>query len=410
MSSKTARTTIASLTVLVSLFIFLSNKPMAHKRLAAGPVSYSHDSYSFSRAINGVIGEGETFFDIFIRHGLSLEELFRINGASKKLHNISRLYQGHPYELRLDDSMSVRFLSYQTDDYLTLNVIRTDDGGYLGGLVPIEYEHRNKVFRGTVEDNLISSLDSDLVALELSDIFAWDIDFNTDLRKGDTFSVLVEELWRDGKFARYGNVLAAEIVNDNKSYKAYRFNNGKETSYFNEKGTELRRSLLKAPLSYRRISSGFSRKRFHPILKRYRPHLGVDYAAARGTPVSSVGEGTVQFAGRKGPNGKLVIIKHKGGLTTYYGHLHVIARGIRKGARVKQGQLIGQVGSTGRATGPHLDYRVKMNGRFINPLSLKLPKGAPVKTEFLEQYAAAVQELDMHLGPAQGVMTADTGK
>jgi murein DD-endopeptidase MepM/ murein hydrolase activator NlpD len=406
MRSISLRTALVSLTVLVSLFFLLSNKPMAQKHFAAGPPHPSHETYRLSRVISGDIGEGETFFDIFKRHGLNHDELFRISRASRTLHNISRLYKGRPYSLRLDDNGSVRFLSYQPDDFATLNVIRTDDGGYLGGLIPIEYERKTTTFKGIIEDNLVSAIESDLVALDLSDIFAWDIDFNTDLRKGDAFSVVVEELWRNGKFVRYGNVLAATIVNDNKPYSAYRYKNGNEISYFNAQGTELRRSLLKAPLSYRRISSGFTRKRFHPILRKYRPHLGIDYSAARGTPVSSVGDGIVKFAGRKGPNGKLVIIKHRGGITTYYGHLHRIAKGIRKGVRLKQGRLIGTVGSTGRATGPHLDYRIKRNGRFINPLRLRLPKGAPVKKELFDDYLNTVRELDLLLETAPGNMTA----
>lgn len=402
----TNKNAIILLTVLVSLFFLLSNKPMAQKHFEAGPPHPSHETYKLSKIISGVIGEGETFFDIFKRHGLSLDELFRINSASKALHNISSLYKGRNYSLRLDDNMSVRFLSYQPDDFTTLNMVRTDDGGYLGGLVPVEYERKQKTFKGVIEDNLISALDSDLVALDLSDIFAWDIDFNTDLRKGDSFSVVVEELWRDGKFVRYGNVLAASIDNNNKLYTAYRFKNGNHVSYFNAQGTELRRSLLKAPLNYRRISSGFSNRRFHPILKKYRPHLGIDYSAAQGTPVSSVGDGTVEYAGRKGPNGNLVIIKHKGGITTYYGHLHRIAKGIRKGVRVKQEQLIGTVGSTGRATGPHLDYRIKRNGRFINPLSLKLPKGEPVKKELHDDFLSTVQSFEALLRTVPENMSA----
>jgi len=286
-----------------------------------------------------------------------------------------------------------------------LNVIRAGDG-YLSQRIPIEYERRTRVITGSIEDNLVSAIDSDILALELSDIFAWDIDFTTDLRKGDTFSLAVEELWRDGRLVRYGSILAAEFVNDKRPYKAYLFRTGDTEAYYDADGDELRRPLLKAPLSYRRISSGFSLRRFHPVLKRYRPHLGVDYSAALGTPVSSVGDGTVLFAGRKGPNGNLVMIKHPGGYTTYYGHLHRISKGIRKGARVKQGQVIGKVGKTGRATGPHLDYRIKRNGSFINPLKLKLPKGAPVDEVRMPEYRETVAEMDSLLGSSQQEMSA----
>lgn len=406
MKSTSTKTALISLLIFVTLILFLSNKPMAQKRFEAGPLHISHEVHGLAKVISGVIGDNETFFDIFKRHGLNLAELFQISGASSASHNISRLYKGRPYTLRLDKNNSVRFLSYQPDDFATLNIIRTDSGGYLSGLVPIEYERKRISLKGKIEENLVSAIESVLVALELSDIFAWDIDFTTDLRRGDTFGIVVEELWRDDKFVKYGDILAAEIINNGKPYSAYRFKNGRETSYFNAQGNELRRSLLKAPLSYRRISSGFSYRRFHPILKKYRPHLGVDYSAAIGTPVSSVGDGTVQFAGRKGPNGKLVIIKHRGGFTTYYGHLHRISKGIRKGRRVRQGQIIGKVGKTGRATGPHLDYRVKRNGRFVNPLRLRLPKGAPVKKELIAEFRDKVQELSAILTTERKSMTA----
>jgi len=217
-----------------------------------------------------------------------------------------------------------------------------------------------------------------LLALELSDIFSWDVDFNTDFRKGDTFRVLVEERWLDGEFRKYGDILAAELAVDGKTYRAYHFDAGDRPDYFDEEGKSLRKAFLKAPLSYRRISSGFTKRRMHPILKIARPHLGIDYAAPAGTPVSTVGDGTVTFAGRKGPNGNLVVVRHPNGYTTSYGHLARITKGIRRGAVVRQGDVIGTVGATGRATGPHLDYRIRRNGAFLNPLTVNLPKGEAV--------------------------------
>jgi murein DD-endopeptidase MepM/ murein hydrolase activator NlpD len=210
----------------------------------------------------------------------------------------------------------------------------------------------------------------------------------------------VEALYTEGEFTSYGNILAAEFTNNGQLHTAFRFKaDGQKgrANYYNEKGQALRKTLLKAPLNYRRISSTFTKRRFHPILRTYRPHLGVDYAAARGTPVSSVGDGVVEFAGRKGANGKLIIIKHAAGYKTYYGHLHKIARGIRKGKRVTQGQFIGTVGSTGRSTGPHLDYRVKRHNKSLNPLRLKLPRNTAVKKEKMEEFATLIELMDTRL-------------
>jgi murein DD-endopeptidase MepM/ murein hydrolase activator NlpD len=241
---------------------------------------------------------------------------------------------------------------------------------------------------GVIRDNLVSAIDDLQLALDLTDIFAWDIDFTTDLRKGDTFRLMVEELWLGGAFKRYGKIVSAEFVNDRRSYHAYRFELDGEADYYDRGGKSLRRAFLKAPLSYRRISARYTKRRYHPVLKTYRPHLGIDYAAPRGTPVSSVGDGTVVLAAYRGANGRQVVIKHPGGYKTYYGHLSRIKKGIRKGKKIRQGQVIGYVGNTGRATGPHLDYRVKLKGRFVNPLKLKLPRGrtitGPLRADFME--------------------------
>jgi murein DD-endopeptidase MepM/ murein hydrolase activator NlpD len=236
-----------------------------------------------------------------------------------------------------------------------------------------------------------------MLALQLSDIFAWDIDFSTDLRNGDTFKIVVEGFYLDGEFKKYGDILSAEFFNNGEVYRAYRFEYNGGADYYDADGKSLRRSFLKAPLNFRRISSGFSKRRLHPILKIFRPHLGVDYAAPTGTPVSTVGDGTVIFAGYKGQNGKIVAIKHVNGYRTYYGHLSKIQRGIRRGTKVKQGQVIGYVGATGLATGPHLDYRIKVNNRFVNPLMLKLPRGRSVPRKLMAKFKNFKNEMDTQL-------------
>lgn len=362
----------------VALAFFLS-APVVRD---AGPTGGSADpGKEPQREIVDTVRKGETVSTIFEKYHLDLGELFRMRQASASIHPLRDISVGRPYTITLDMDNNVLSLAYHIDDDEILRVIRSEPG-YLADKVPIEYERRIGTLGGVVQSNLVSSLpgggQSELLAIQLSDIFSWDVDFNTDFRKGDTFRILVEERWLDGEFRNYGDILAAELSVDGNTYRAYRFDTGDRSDYFDDEGKSLRKAFLKAPLSYRRISSGFTKRRMHPILKIARPHFGVDYAAPAGTPVSTVGDGAVIFAGYKGPNGNLVIVRHPNGYTTSYGHLARIAKGIRRGAEVRQGDLIGTVGATGLATGPHLDYRIRRHGTFLNPLTVNLPRGGTI--------------------------------
>jgi murein DD-endopeptidase MepM/ murein hydrolase activator NlpD len=236
-----------------------------------------------------------------------------------------------------------------------------------------------------------------MLALQLSDIFAWDIDFSTDIRNDDVFKIVVEGLYLNGEFKKYGEILSAEFVNKGETFSAYRFENDGRVDYYSSEGKSLRKAFLKAPLSFRRISSYFSRGRYHPVLKIYRPHHGLDYAAPTGTPVSAAGDGAVLFAGRKGQYGNLIIVRHSNGYKTYYGHLSRIGKGVRKGTRVDQGEVIGYVGATGLATGPHLHYEMRVNNRPINPLSLKIPHGKAIPASLMADFRKFKNEMDVKL-------------
>jgi murein DD-endopeptidase MepM/ murein hydrolase activator NlpD len=342
------------------------------------------------------INPGEALYDIFLRNDLDIDDLYAIARASKGIYNVSKLTPGRNVVLKVEDENRVHSLIYNIDSDNVLKITRTDRG-YTAKRSRIPYETTLVHISGTVRDNLVSSIDDMLLALDLSDIFAWDIDFNTDIRQGDSFKLVVEEQHLDGEFKKYGNIIAAEFTNNGKTHSAYRFEQGGKADYFDSKGRSLRKAFLKAPLSFRRISSGFSNRRLHPVHKVYRPHHGVDYAAPRGTPVSSVGEGKVLVAGYKRGNGNYIKIKHPNGYMTYYMHLGRIKKGIRKGRKVSQGQVIGTVGSTGHATGPHLDYRVKVNGKFVNPLRLKLPPGNPVKRPLLAEFRSLMGRMNIRL-------------
>ena len=341
------------------------------------------------KEINDVIKKGETLFDIFKRYNLDLRELFELREASADIYRLRKLYPGQPYKIWVDNNDRVNSFIYWIDDDNILNITRSDSGFY-AKKVAVAYEKRILHIGGTIQDNLISSIGGEgeeggredlMLALNISDIFTWDIDFTSDLRNGDTFKVIVEGLYLDGEFKKYGDLICVEFMNNSESYTAYRFENEGRADYYDGEGRSLKRAFLKAPLSFRRISSTFSNGRFHPILKRYRPHHGLDYAAPTGTPVSAIGSGTVTFSGIKGQYGNLVIIKHPHGYKTYYGHLSKIEKNIKKGAKVEQGQIIGLVGATGLATGPHLHYELRINGKSVNPLTVRLPRGKtiPVK-------------------------------
>ncbi len=201
-----------------------------------------------------------------------------------------------------------------------------------------------------------------------------------------------------------------EFVNNNRIYNAYRFETNGYTDYYDDEGRSLRKALLRSPLKFKYISSGYTNRRFHPKLRIYRPHLGIDYAAPTGTPVSAAGNGKVVFAGYKGQNGKMVRIRHNGSYETFYGHLSRIPRKIRNGAKVSQGDIIGYVGSTGLSTGPHLDYRMKHNGKNVNPLKVKLPRGKSIPAELIAGFKKRVLVLDAKLTAMTKPVVASSGK
>ena len=350
-----------------------------------------------NREICGTVSKGETFADIFKKYGLDMRDLFQLRNASAAVHRLRNLYPGRTYKIVVVGTNQVESLVYWIDEDNILHITRKESG-FDAQKVPVEYEKRIQYMGGIIRDNLISSLGEDRekvkVALQLSDVFAWDIDFSSDLREGDTYKIVIEGYYLDGVLKKYGDILSTEFVNQGETFRAYRYEIDGQADYFDEQGKSVKRAFLKAPLNFRRISSYFARSRFHPILRIYRPHHGLDYSAPAGTPVSAVGEGTVQFAGYKGQYGKLVIIKHTNGWRTYYGHLSKIANGIRTGKKIHQEQVIGRVGSTGLATGPHLHYELRINNKPVNPLSMKMPRGKSIPDNLLAVFRTFKNQMD----------------
>ncbi len=349
------------------------------------------------RVVLDTLSRDETLSDIFLKNELDYAQLLEVVKASKGHFNLNRLQSGSVVKLFFDREERFSRLEYEIDDrhLLLVNAHRPDS--MTAEIDEFDYQYRNRVVEGEITFSLyqtIMELEEDIqIAYLLSEIFAWQIDFSTDLRSGDYFKVIIEEYWGRSGVTKLGVIEAAEFFNDGRLYQAFRYEDPEgHVDYYDGAGISLRRKFLKSPLKYTRISSRFSHRRLHPILKVYRPHLGIDYAAPKGTPVVAVGDGEVMYVGWEKGFGKIVKVRHNGIYRTTYGHLNGFARGIRKGKRVKQGQVIGYVGSTGLATGPHLDYRLSRNGSYVNPLTIDLPSADPVKKKYEGEFRELVLE------------------
>ena len=340
--------------------------------------------------IQGRITKNMTLGHMLTSNSFPHETINELVSASKPVYDLRKLRIGNRFELERHADGTLYAFRYNVDSEKYLEIFRVENG-FQAQLLPFEYENRVHRVLGTINSSLFNTIaqleEADQLALDMAEIFSWDIDFNTEIQKGDRFSLVVKKLYLEGDFVKYGNILAVLFSNAGKVYSGYYFEDPEgDSGYFDDNGQSLKRDFLKSPVKFSRISSRFSRRRFHPILKRRLPHLGVDYAAPRGTPVVAAGSGRIQFKGWKGGFGKFVEIRHSNGFTTMYAHLSRFARGLRRGIRVTQGQVIGYVGSTGLSTGPHLDYRVKRNGMFVNPLTLKIKPSKPLKLEYREAF------------------------
>jgi murein DD-endopeptidase MepM/ murein hydrolase activator NlpD len=346
------------------------------------------------------IKRGDTLAAVFSREGLSATTLHRILNSDKQAQQLKKIRPGETIRLRSSED-GLQELVHVQSPTRQLHVKRSADG-YLVQPVEREYERRIAYSQGRIEDSLFLAGQragmAEAVIMELASVFGWDIDFALDIRSGDEFRVVYEELWLDGEKTGNGNILAAEFINQGRNVRAVRYTSpdGK-TSYYTPEGLNMRKAFLRSPVDFRRISSRFG-KRKHPILNSMRMHTGVDYAAARGTPVRATGDGKIIYRGRKGGYGKTVVIKHGSSYTTLYAHLNNYNRHARSGSRVKQGQIIGYVGSTGRATGPHLHYEFRVHGSHRNPLTVKLPSASPIdkryKKDFINQTRGLIAQLE----------------
>ncbi|HYK87387.1 MAG TPA: peptidoglycan DD-metalloendopeptidase family protein [Acidobacteriota bacterium] len=343
----------------------------------------------------------QTITSALVGHGLSVQEVHDMVEAARMVYNLAKVRVQQPYWLYLTPEGQFHDFRYPVDENKFLTIYRDPDKRFVPVMKPFPYETRVEPVSGVIEDSLFMSMidsgEQERLALDLADIFGSDIDFYTDIQRGDSYRLLVEKKYLNGDFKLYGNILAASITNQNKQFSGFRFvdENGRP-AYYGPDGKALKKSFLKSPLKFARISSGFSRARMHPILKIVRPHLGVDYAAPVGTPVQAVGAGTVVAAGLNGGGGKTVKLRHAGSYETMYMHLSRIA--VRLGTRVAQGDLIGYVGATGLATGPHLDFRIWLHGKPVNPAKVIFPPAPPVPSSTFAKFALLRDNLSGRLG------------
>lgn len=353
------------------------------------------------------IKSGDTLASIFSANGLpavTTHNIATLNDHTKSLHYIK---PGQKIHLLLDQQQSLRQMKYVYDSTKTLEIRRNQDQSFTSQIVNHKLDVLPTIFRqGIIKSSLFEAAAAgdipESVIMDLTNIFGWDIDFSLDIRQGDQFSVVYNELYKDGIRIKSGQILAAEFINNGKLYKAVYYTNPKgDGDYYDEEGNSMRKAFLRNPVKFARISSKFNLKRWHPVLSKWRSHKGADYAAVRGTPIRASGDGKVVFAGTKGGYGKTIFIQHGGRYKTVYGHLNHYAKGIREGKKVKQGQIIGYVGSTGLATGPHLHYEFRVSGTHRNPLTVRLPEAQPVDPSYLPHFKVNTQ---LYLSMLQGMV------
>lgn len=342
--------------------------------------------------VHGTVEKGDTLSSVL--EGAGGQRTLHYADAVKQVFSLRAFRTGQPYVVVTDRSSGqVKRFEYEIDNNRRLVVEGMEDP--VARVEAIEYTLLLSVVEAEISDNLFQAVadvgEGPQLAIRLAELFGSEINFLRDIQPGDSFSVLVEKRYRDGEDKGYGRILAATFTNQGKLYEAFLFRDGRgKAQYYNRKGENLRKTLLQAPLSFTRITSRFTNSRRHPILGYSRPHLGVDYGAPTGTPVKAVGDGVVIKRGWGGGYGNQIVIRHTAGLESWYAHLSGYARGLRTGQRVRQGQVIGFVGSTGLSTGPHLDFRIRQNGKFVNPVKAINPRGKAVSASSMKRFRETV--------------------
>jgi len=340
------------------------------------------------------VARGDTMEIIFRRLGLSPRLLHEIVNLDARSQSLVKLRPGDEIAFGLEVDGMFRALRAEFDDENWLFVENSEAGlrsrleprALETRLVEVETEITSSLFNAGKNAGL-----SDNMILRLAGIFGWDIDFALDIRKGDRFALVFEEIYRDGEFLRQGAILGARFINQGRSFQAVRFDTGDGPDFYDDRGRPMRKAFLRAPLNFTRVTSNFNPRRFHPVTRRVRPHNGTDYGAPTGTPVWAAGDGTVIEAGYGRANGNYIFIQHGNHIVTRY--LHLSKKLVKRGDRVRQGQAIGRVGATGLATGPHLHYEFLVHGKHRDPRKVDLPEATPLPDDVLPRFRAESAEM-----------------
>lgn len=359
------------------------------------------------------IEKNDTLDKVLLAGGLSRGDTALLTAQLSKTLDVRRLQPGHLLRFHYDNAGKVDAVQLKVTGWGEVNAVRTA-GGFDVQSQQAQVRAVQQIVSATIDSSLYDALravgESPQLVQQIVDVFQWDVDF-FQLRKGDAFSLVVTKQFSGSDFVGYGPVLAARFTHRGTTYEAFRHENGDGVAgYYSAAGAPLRKQFLKAPLKFSRVTSGFTRKRFHPILKYFRPHYGVDYGAPTGTPVMSTADGVVVEARFSPSEGNFIRVRHSSRYDTCYLHLSRFAKGLKKGTAVDQGQIIGYVGSTGLATGPHLDYRVSENGEWLDPLKLKSITPEPLRGASLTRFRANVAHLMPRLAAPASAVAEQTAR
>ena len=420
---------MAASVCVVGLAILVSRESIAKRDLSTP--SFSEDvaiaeAVAYEQAIQSAVSDpllvpeasewssvriepGETLSTVFETEGLDTAQWMSILELGPDARQLKRIKAGDTLEIRKsgDDLLELR---YELDDLRTLHVERVGDH-FEANTLTADLARSTRTITGTIDSSLfIAGQKAGLpvrMVMELAELFRYDIDFALDLRDGDRFTVVMEELYKDGVKLRDGDMLAAEFVNQGKVHRAVRFKDGEgRSAFYTPDGQSLRKAFFRTPLDVVRVSSPFNLRRRHPILNTIRAHKGVDYAAGSGTPIKATGDGKVAFMGNKGGYGRVVILQHGQQYETLYAHMSRFRAGLRAGTKVKQGQVIGYVGASGLATAPHLHYEFRVNGVHKNPVNIVMPRANPIPRSQLARFQSQIVPLIAQIETARAPRVA----
>ncbi len=357
------------------------------------------------------VEKGDSLSKIFNRLNLSHKDAIAL-ASSENMKSLNYLTVGQNLEIEIDANQQFSGLKYKVNRLKSLVVSKDVDGKFITETHEIEPTLRVRDVTAGIDGNLFNTAEklniSNRVIGKLSSIFRWDIDFARDIQNGDRFSVIFEEKYVDGELMGTGEILAAEFIINGSITRAIRHQDKDgDSHYYTPQGKSLKKAFMRNPLKFVNITSGFTHRRYHPVLKRWRAHKGVDYGAPKGTPIMTTADGVIEHLGRKKAYGKTIVINHGQGYSTLYAHMSNYNKNLKKGSKVKQGQIIGYVGRTGLATGNHLHYEFRVNGKHVDPLAVDLPRSLPIGSDEMNEFIAASEKWVRRLDALQGQSVAD---